>query len=94
MQTDPRTPTTKNSPEQFTGNVRLNAVCPGTIDTPMVSRMVDAGDLDLDAALSSLPVRRHGTRDDIAPARLWLCSPGSSFVTGVALRVYGGFTAQ
>jgi hypothetical protein len=53
--------------------------------------MVEAGDLDLDAALANLPVRRLGTSDEIASTVLWLCSPGSSFVTGVALPVDGGF---
>lgn len=74
--------------------VRVNVICPGTIDTPMVRTMVDAGDLDLEENLENLPMRRIGTADEIASVVLWLCSPGASFVTGVALPVDGGFTAQ
>ena len=74
--------------------VRINAVCPGTIDTPMVSRMVRDGDLELDVAVASLPIGRLGTPDEIAASVLWLCSPGASFVVGVALPVDGGWTAQ
>jgi NAD(P)-dependent dehydrogenase (short-subunit alcohol dehydrogenase family) len=74
--------------------VRINAICPGTIETPMVSRMVEEGDLDLDAAIASLPIGRLGTAEEIAAAVLWLCSSGASFVVGVALPVDGGWTAQ
>ena len=74
--------------------VRINAICPGTIDTPMVSQMVESGDLDLDACIRALPIGRLGTVDEIADSVLWLCSPGASFVVGVALPVDGGWTAQ
>ena len=74
--------------------VRINAVCPGTIDTPMVERMTTAGELDLGAALAAIPMARLGKADEIASAVLWLCSPGASYVTGVALAVDGGYTAQ
>jgi NAD(P)-dependent dehydrogenase (short-subunit alcohol dehydrogenase family) len=74
--------------------VRINAICPGTIDTPMVRRMIDNGDLDLDECIASLPIGRLGTADEIADPVLWLCSPGASFVVGVALPVDGGWTAQ
>ncbi|MFI6734622.1 glucose 1-dehydrogenase [Nonomuraea sp. NPDC050451] len=74
--------------------VRINAVCPGTIDTPMVERMVNAGELDIDAALAATPMARLGKAEEIASAVLWLCSPGASFVTGVALPVDGGYTAR
>jgi NAD(P)-dependent dehydrogenase (short-subunit alcohol dehydrogenase family) len=69
--------------------VRINAVCPGTIDTPMVDRMAGAGELDLDATLAATPMSRLGKAAEIASAVLWLCSPGASYVTGVALPVDG-----
>jgi NAD(P)-dependent dehydrogenase (short-subunit alcohol dehydrogenase family) len=74
--------------------IRINAVCPGTIDTPMVSDMLDKGMLNMDDLLRNLPMKRLGTGDEIAGAVLWLCSSGSGFVTGHALLVDGGFTAQ
>ncbi len=74
--------------------VRINAICPGTIDTPMVTGMIDSGELDLDTALANQPIGRLGRADEIAAAAVWLCSPGASFVTGVALPVDGGYTAQ
>jgi NAD(P)-dependent dehydrogenase (short-subunit alcohol dehydrogenase family) len=73
--------------------VRINAVCPGTIDTPMVEAMVASGELDMAEALRNQPIGRLGTADEIAAAVLWLCSPGASFVVGVALPVDGGYTA-
>lgn len=74
--------------------IRVNAICPGTIDTPMVTRMAEAGDLDLDAALGSIPMARFGTAAEIASAVLWLCSPGAGFVTGAAIPVDGGYTSR
>jgi NAD(P)-dependent dehydrogenase (short-subunit alcohol dehydrogenase family) len=73
--------------------VRINAVCPGTIDTPMVARMIENGELDTSEAIKNQPIGRLGTADEIAAAVLWLCSPGASFVVGVALPVDGGYTA-
>lgn len=74
--------------------IRINAVCPGTIDTPMVSDMLDKGMLKMDDLLRDLPMRRLGKAEEIADAVLWLCSSGSTFVTGHALLVDGGFTVQ
>jgi NAD(P)-dependent dehydrogenase (short-subunit alcohol dehydrogenase family) len=74
--------------------IRVNAVCPGTIDTPMVSKMLDSGVLAMDDLLRDLPMKRLGRGEEIADAVLWLCSPGSTFVTGQALAVDGGFTVQ
>lgn len=74
--------------------VRVNVICPGTIDTPMVRTQVDAGDISVDDILGTLPMRRIGTADEIASVVLWLCSAGASFITGAALPVDGGFTAQ
>ena len=74
--------------------IRINAICPGTIATPMVTDMIDKGELDLAVATANQPINRLGTAEEIAASVLWLTSPGSSFITGVALPVDGGYTAQ
>jgi NAD(P)-dependent dehydrogenase (short-subunit alcohol dehydrogenase family) len=74
--------------------IRLNSVCPGTIDTAMLAHMIANGELDEAAAVAGAPIGRLGTADEIAAAVLWLCSPGASFVIGVALPVDGGYTAR
>src|SRR6266851_8519367 len=77
--------------------IRVNAVCPGVIRTPMVARMLDASTLetytekDLEAAE---PVGRMGKPEEIAAAVIWLCSEASSFVTGLPMAVDGGWIAQ
>ncbi len=73
--------------------IRINAVCPGTIATPMVADMEAKGELDMAEAIRNQPIGRLGTADEIAAAVLWLCSPGASFVVGVALPDDGGYTA-
>jgi NAD(P)-dependent dehydrogenase (short-subunit alcohol dehydrogenase family) len=74
--------------------VRINAVCPGTIATPMLTDMLATGELDLPQALANQPINRLGEPEEIAAAVLWLCSPGASFIIGVALPVDGGYTAR
>ncbi|OOP60496.1 oxidoreductase [Arthrobacter sp. SRS-W-1-2016] len=74
--------------------IRINAVCPGTIVTPMMTKMVEAGDLDEEAVTSLAPIGRLGQAFEIASAVLWLCSPGASYVVGVALPVDGGYVAR
>ncbi len=74
--------------------VRINAVCPGTIDTPMVADMLKTQADAMAENIKQQPIGRLGRADEIAAAVLWLCSPGASFVLGVALPVDGGFTAH
>jgi NAD(P)-dependent dehydrogenase (short-subunit alcohol dehydrogenase family) len=74
--------------------VRINAICPGTIETAMVEDMIARGELDVPEAVANQPIGRLGRADEIAAAVLWLCSPAASFVLGVALPVDGGYTAR
>ena len=74
--------------------VRINAICPGTIETAMVKDMIAKGELDVPEAMANQPIGRLGRADEIAAAVLWLCSPAASFVLGVALPVDGGYTAR
>ena len=80
--------------EYATRGIRVNAVCPGVIRTPMVERFT-RGDPEAEAQLvASEPVGRMGTPDEVAAAVLWLCSDAASFVTGHAMVVDGGFVAR
>jgi NAD(P)-dependent dehydrogenase (short-subunit alcohol dehydrogenase family) len=73
--------------------IRVNAVAPGVIQTPMVDRL-HGGDPAKIAAMTALePVGRFGTPEEAAAAIVWLCSPAASFVTGIAMPVDGGFLA-
>jgi NAD(P)-dependent dehydrogenase (short-subunit alcohol dehydrogenase family) len=86
--------TTSAALEYAPRGVRINAICPGTIDTPMVSDMIAKGELDRAEAGANQPINRLGTAQEIAQAVLWLCSPGAGFVVGVALPVDGGYVAR
>jgi len=72
--------------------IRINAVCPGLIRTPMSDQMVAAGQGDaLKAMEKSVPMGRVGRPEEIANAVLWLCSDAASYVTGQSISVDGGF---
>lgn len=75
-------------------NIRVNAVCPGVIQTPMIDRFVHGEKQIRDQLTAGEPVGRVGTPEEIASSVLWLCSSGASFVTGHALAVDGGWVAQ
>ncbi len=80
--------------EYASRGIRINAVCPGTIQTPMVAEMMAKEPDAMKDSLRSLPIGRFGQPEEIASAVLWLCSSGASFVVGHALVVDGGYTAQ
>ncbi len=71
--------------------IRINAVCPGCIDTPMGDGIDPAA---MKEFLKEQPIGRMGRPEEVAAAVLWLCSPGASMVLGVALPVDGGFVAH
>jgi NAD(P)-dependent dehydrogenase (short-subunit alcohol dehydrogenase family) len=74
--------------------IRVNAVCPGVVETPMVERAFSAVP-DLAARYQETePIGRFAAPGEIAEAIAWLCSDAASFVTGIALPVDGGWTAQ
>ncbi len=76
-------------------NIRVNAVCPGAIDTPMLRTAMERRGRDAaDTARRLSPIGRFGRPDEIAAAVLWLCSDASSFVTGHALAVDGGMLSS
>jgi NAD(P)-dependent dehydrogenase (short-subunit alcohol dehydrogenase family) len=73
-------------------NIRVNAVSPGLIDTPMADRFTGGPETEAERFFLSLkPLRRRGTPEEVAEAVVWLCSDAAAFVTGHALAVDGGF---
>jgi len=80
--------------EYAQAGIRVNAVCPGVIDTDMVQRFTQGDAAAAADLVATEPVGRMGTPDEIADAVVWLCSPGATFVTGHALVVDGGFVAR
>ena len=80
--------------EYAKSKIRVNAVCPGLIKTPMLDRFT-GGDAEVEAQWAAQePVGRLGRPEEVANAVLWLCSDRASFVTGQALAVDGGWVAQ
>lgn len=85
---------TKTAALEYARNgIRVNAVCPSTIRTPMGDDLLK-GDPQRDAQIADrLPIGRWGTPEEVAEAAVWLCSQAASFVTGHAMAVDGGYLA-
>jgi NAD(P)-dependent dehydrogenase (short-subunit alcohol dehydrogenase family) len=75
-------------------SIRVNAVCPGFIETPMINRLVSKHQLDLIQVKNSIPMKRLGTPEEVADTVWWLSSDYSSYITGHSLDVDGGFLCR
>ena len=75
-------------------NIRVNCVCPGLINTPMVARMIDSGGMNEQEFVAAEPVGRMGRPEEIGEGVVWLLSEAASFVTGHSMSIDGGFVAQ
>jgi len=71
-------------------NIRVNAICPGTVETPLITEALGGDERARALLLRTQPGGAFGTPEDIANAVVWLCSDAAGFVTGVALPVDGG----
>ena len=80
--------------ETAKSGIRVNAICPGVIETPMLDRLAGAREGLVDALVAMKPMGRLGTAAEVAEAAVWLLSDRASFVTGHSLVVDGGYVAQ
>jgi len=80
--------------EYAKSGIRVNSVCPGLIQTPMVERLTNAQPQLGEALIAAEPIGRTGRPEEIAESVVWLCSDAASFVTGHAMSVDGGYVAQ
>jgi NAD(P)-dependent dehydrogenase (short-subunit alcohol dehydrogenase family) len=82
--------------EYATSGIRVNAVCPAFVRTPMVEAFVAANPrlFNLERLASMQPMGRLGTVEEVAAAVVWLCSDGAAFITGIALPLDGGTSAR
>jgi len=76
--------------------IRINAICPGAVRTPLMNRMItdNPGLISEEILVSLEPIGRVATPEEVADAAVWLCSSNSSYVTGIALPLDGGLTAR
>ena len=75
-------------------NIRVNAVCPGIIETSMMDRFTGGTSEGRERVMAQEPVGRMGRPDEIAAAVVWLCSEPAAFVIGHAMVIDGGQTVQ
>ena len=74
--------------------IRVNAICPGVIQTPMIDRFTHGDKTAAEDLAAGAPMKRMGRPEEIADAVLWLCQPGAAFVTGTEVVVDGGWCAK
>ena len=74
--------------------IRINCICPGTTETPLIKGLVEQEPGRLDAVIKDISLGRMGREEEIASAVLWLCSPGAGFMVGQTLMPDGGYTAR
>ena len=74
--------------------IRINVVCPGPVQTPLVDKIIERQPEIVDAIIQREPIGRMGQPEEIAGAVVWLCSSEASFVIGATLAVDGGYVAQ
>lgn len=72
--------------------IRINAICPGIVDTEMMDRFTGGTEAGRQEVIAQEPVGRMGTPEEIAAAVLWLCSDEAGFAIGHALVIDGGQT--
>ena len=77
--------------ENAARGIRVNCICPGTSDTPMVAEAIAKAPEHMKALIDTIPVKRLGRAEEIASLVLWLCGPGAGFVIGQAISADGGF---
>ncbi|MFZ6030122.1 MAG: SDR family oxidoreductase [Chloroflexota bacterium] len=80
--------------EYARAGIRVNAICPGVIDTAMIDRFTAGNEQSRQQLAASQPMDRLGKPEEIADAVVWLCSQGASFVTGETIAVDGGYRAR
>ena len=90
---------TKNAALEYAGSgIRVNAVCPGGVDTRMLDSLAEQATQGAQTSTQMMaplhPMGRIGTPQEIAELIVWLCSPRASFVTGTAIPIDGGYVAQ
>jgi NAD(P)-dependent dehydrogenase (short-subunit alcohol dehydrogenase family) len=86
---------TKTAAIEFSSSgIRVNAVCPGPVDTPLVQAIIKGEPSLVEAITSRVPIGRMASAEELAESIVWLSSDRASFVTGAVLSVDGGYVAQ
>ncbi|WP_245739774.1 SDR family NAD(P)-dependent oxidoreductase [Thermoflavimicrobium dichotomicum] len=75
-------------------NIRINAVCPGAIRTPMLEKVFNETGITQSQYESQIPINRIGDPNDIAHSVTWLCSDEASYITGHIMVIDGGVSAR